>query len=97
MSKTNDPLGKAITEFSENGFTENIIVRSDLCDDDILPVEYLFRTYDHMPKTEQKALDLSKGSVLEVGGGTGCHASYLKSKVNSSFVDLSVASFFPLL
>ncbi|MGV6862404.1 MAG: class I SAM-dependent methyltransferase [Putridiphycobacter sp.] len=79
---TNDPIGKAILEFEKDGFTENIIVHSDLCEDDILPVEYLFRTFDQMPEIEQKALELAKGDVLEVGSGTGCHAMYLSQNRN---------------
>lgn len=85
MSAKNDPIGEAILDFSRNGFTENITVHSDLCDDDILPVEYLFRTYQEMPEIEQTALNLCKGTVLEVGSGTGCHSLYLKSKGLDTF------------
>ena len=93
MSIKNDPLGQAIIEFSNNGFTENITVHSDLCDDDILPVEYLFRSFDEMPETEQEALELCTGNVLEVGGGTGCHGAYLKSKgLNTFSIDTSKGS-----
>lgn len=93
MNNQNDPIGEAILEFSEKGFTENIIVHSDLCDDDILPVEYLFRTYKEMPKIEQAALDLCKGSVFEVGAGTGCHSEYLNDKGLKTFsIDTSIGS-----
>jgi len=93
MEKQNDPLGQAILEFSKNGFTENIIVHSDLCDDDVLPVEYLFRSFDEMPEIEQKALSLCSGHVLEVGAGTGCHAKHLKEKgINTYSIDTSKGS-----
>jgi len=87
MDKFNDPIGQAILEFSENGFTENITVHSDLCDDDVMPVPYLFRTLDEMPKIEQLALDLCKGDILEVGAGTGCHSKILK---HNGFNTLSI-------
>ena len=85
MSNLKDPIGKAILDYSKNGFTENITVKSDLCDDDILPVEYLFRSYDEMPEIEQTALNLATGNVLEVGAGSGCHAKYLNKKGLSTF------------
>jgi cyclopropane fatty-acyl-phospholipid synthase-like methyltransferase len=93
MTNLNDPLGQAILEYSKDGFTENIIVHSDLCDDDIMPVPYLFRTFEEMPEIEKHALALCKGEILEVGAGTGCHSSYLKSKQFSTFsIDTSQGS-----
>lgn len=93
MDNLNDPIGQAILEFSKQGFTENIIVHSDLCDDDIMPVPYLFRTFDEMPKIEQHALSLCKGEVLEVGAATGCHSKYLKDKQFSTLsIDTSQGS-----
>ena len=44
MAFENDPIGYAISEFSEKNAAENIIVFSDLCDDDVIPVNYLFVT-----------------------------------------------------
>jgi len=84
MNKLNDPLGQAILDYSKDGFTENIIVHSDLCDDDIMPVPYLFRTLEDMPEIEKQAISLCKGEVLEVGAGTGCHSSILVDKVFST-------------
>jgi SAM-dependent methyltransferase len=80
METKNDPIGQAIADFVAHGFSENITVQSDLCDDDVLPVEYLFRPKDLMPKIEQKALSLAKGRILDVGAAAGCHAYYLKKK-----------------
>ena len=85
MDILNDPLGAAITDFANNGTAENITVHSDLCDDDILPTSYLFRDFDEMPEIEQKALDLCKGKVLEVGAGTACHSKHLNSKGFETF------------
>ncbi|HIP35240.1 MAG TPA: class I SAM-dependent methyltransferase [Crocinitomix sp.] len=88
--KLKDPIGQAILDFAEFKNADNIVVHSDLCDDDILPVEYLFRNFNQMPKIEQKALELCYGEVLEVGAGTACHSNYLKNKVKSTFaIDVS--------
>ena len=81
----NDPLGQAILDYSTQTHQDNIIVHSDLCEDDVLPVEYLFRTYDLMPEIEQKALELCKGRVLEVGAGTACHSKHLKNNGFDTF------------
>ena len=75
-----DPIGTAILEYAKNKRPADIIVSADLCDDDIIPVEVLFRSYDEMPKIEQMALSHSLGRVLDVGAGAGPHSQYLKSK-----------------
>lgn len=73
----NDPFGKAILEFALNQEPKIIRVSSDLCDDDELPVTYLFRTPHEMPAVEQKALELCKGKVLDAGAGAGAHLKTL--------------------
>lgn len=45
-----------------------------------MSVAYLFRDFKDMPKLEQKALQLVKGRVLDVGCGAGSHALYLQEK-----------------
>lgn len=76
----NDPFGAAILDFHKNpDTTENIIVEADLCDDDIIPTAYLFRTFDEMPKLEQLALENCKGKVLDIGAGAGCHSKWLQN------------------
>lgn len=85
MTDFKDALGQAILDFIETGEDSNITVHSDLCDDDILPVSYLFRDFEDMPEIEKTALNLCEGSVLEVGAGTGCHSAYLNSQGHSTF------------
>lgn len=75
-----DPLGYAICDFAKNGFSENITVMADLCEDDVMPVEYLFRTAEVMPELEQKALSLCRGKILDVGAAAGCHSYLLKEQ-----------------
>jgi SAM-dependent methyltransferase len=76
--KYGDPIGKAILDYAATKKPEDIIVSSDICDDDIIPLEVLFRNYDEMPEIEKQALQLCKGKVLDVGAGAGIHASYLQ-------------------
>lgn len=77
QEELNDPLGQAILDFAKEGKAQDIIVASDLCDDDIIPTKYLFRTHKQMPIIEQAALELCTGKILDVGAAAGCHAIYL--------------------
>ena len=47
-----------------------------------------------MPKIEQKALQLSKGNILDVGCGAGSHSLYLQNikKLNVTAIDTSVGA-----
>ena len=74
---TGDPIGAAIIDYSNTKKPADIIVSSDICEDDIIPVEVLFRSYDEMPELERQALDRCEGSVLDVGAGAGVHAKVL--------------------
>jgi hypothetical protein len=71
---TGDPIGKAILDYAKNRKPEDIIVSSEICEDDIIPVEVLFRKFEEMPELEKVALQRAKGKVLEVGAGAGVHA-----------------------
>ena len=73
----NDPMGQAILDFARDGKAPDIVVSSDICDDDIIPVLYLFRTYDAMPEIEQIALNHCSRKILDVGAGAGIHAAHL--------------------
>lgn len=75
-----DPIGKAILRFSKNQSNKNIVVQCDICEDDVIPVPYLLRTFEEMPDLEKFALLQAEGRVLDVGSGAGCHALYLKEK-----------------
>lgn len=77
---SNDPIGQAILDYSKNKKPFDIIVSSDICDDDIIPIEVLFRNFKDMPEIEKKALNLCKGNVLDVGAGTGIHCHELIKK-----------------
>ena len=75
-----DLFGKALLDFQNGNYSEDIITSTNISDEDALPLPYLFRDYKDMPKLEQKALKLSKGSVLDVGCGSGSHSIYLQEK-----------------
>ena len=75
-----DLFGKAILDFQTNNSPENIITETSISETDEMSVAYLFRKYEEMPKLEQKALQLCKGKILDVGCGAGSHSLHLQEK-----------------
>jgi len=73
-----DPLGAACRDYLNGNKKAEIVVQSNIVEDDVLPVEYLFRSFNEMPDLEKKALTLSKGKILDVGAGAGSHALHLQ-------------------
>lgn len=75
-----DLFGQAVLDYQNNNYTEDIVTSTNISVDDVLPVSYLFRSFKEMPKLEQKALQLAKGNILDVGCGAGSHSLYLQEK-----------------
>ena len=71
-------MGSAITDFYNHGKAAKLRVFSSQFDEDEIPVNQLFRSYDEMPILEQKALQLAQGKILDCGAGSGCHAIALQ-------------------
>ena len=93
MPIQNDQMGQAIVDFAKNGIDQNIIVSSDLCDDDVMSSAYLFRSFEDMPKIEQVALSRCSGKVLDIGAGAGIHATHLQEQgLDVSCIDISPLS-----
>ncbi len=86
-----DLFGKAILDFQTNNSPEDLITETTISEADEMSVAYLFRSYNEMPKLEQKALELAKGKVLDVGCGAGSHSLYLQNekKLDVTSIDIS--------
>ena len=86
-----DLFGKAILDYQTNNSPEDILTETSISEADEMSVAYLFRNYNEMPKLEQKALQLAKGKVLDVGCGAGSHALELQNerKLNVTAIDIS--------
>lgn len=78
LTPDKDPMGRAISEFHNNGVASKLRVFSSMFDEDEIPVKQLFRTFSEMPQLERMALDMSGGSILDVGAGSGCHSLALQ-------------------
>nr|WP_294785456.1 class I SAM-dependent methyltransferase [uncultured Flavobacterium sp.] len=86
-----DLFGKAIFDFHTNNSPEDIITETSISEEDEMSVEYLFRTYNEMPKIEQKALQLAKGKILDVGCGAGSHALSLQNERNLDVTAIDIS------
>lgn len=75
-----DLFGKALLDYQNGNYSEDIITSTNISDDDVLPLPYLFRSYNDMPEIEQKALQKCRGKILDVGCGSGGHSLYLQEK-----------------
>ena len=78
ISPDKDPMGAAIAEYHRTGRASTLRVFSSQFDEDEIPVDQLFRTYEEMPQIEQQALTHARGRILDVGAGSGCHALALQ-------------------
>ncbi len=88
-----DPMGVAILDCHQNGKSADIVVVSDICEDDVIPLEILFRSYEEMPELEKIALNKAQGNILDVGAGAGSHALYLQQKGKSvQAIDISAGA-----
>lgn len=85
-----DLFGQALLDFYTQNNPQPLLTETSISEEDEMDVAYLFRLYQNMPPLEQKALQLAKGKVLDVGAGAGCHALYLQQKgMNVTALDQS--------
>jgi SAM-dependent methyltransferase len=86
-----DLFGKAILDYQTNNTPEDIITETSISEPDEMSIAYLFRNFEGMPKIEQKALQMAKGKVLDVGCGAGSHSLYLQNekKLEVTAIDIS--------
>lgn len=86
-----DLFGKAILDYQTNNNPQDLITETSISEADEMSVAYLFRSYPDMPKIEQKALQLAKGKVLDIGCGAGSHSLYLQndSDLDVTSIDIS--------
>ena len=93
INKEKDPMGRAISDYYHTGKAGKLRVLSSMFYEDEIPVAKLFRDFGEMPVQEQKAIELCRGKVLDVGAGSGCHSIVLKERgIEATAIDISVLS-----
>ena len=86
-----DLFGKAILDFQTNNSPQIIYTETSISDEDEMEVSYMFRNFNQMPQIEQKALQLCKGNVLDVGCGAGSHSLYLQNELNINVTSIDIS------
>ncbi|KAF2326247.1 class I SAM-dependent methyltransferase [Flavobacterium daemonense] len=86
-----DLFGKAMFDFQTNNTPEDIITETSISEEDEMSIAYLFRSYNEMPKLEQKALQLSFGKILDVGCGAGSHSLSLQNDRNLDVTSIDIS------
>lgn len=93
IDSIHDPMGAAIRDYHLRGKAARLRVMSSMFDEDEMPVDHLFRTFDNMPHLEQKALNMAYGKVLDIGAGARCHALALQERgMDVKAIDISPLS-----
>ena len=87
-----DLFGKAILDYQTNNAPEDLITETTISEEDEMSVAYLFRSYDEMPQMEQKALQLAKGKILDVGCGAGSHSLSLQNERNLAVTSIDISA-----
>lgn len=86
-----DLFGKAILDFQINNSPEDLMTETSISEADEMSVVYLFRSYSEMPALEQRALQLTKGKVLDVGCGAGSHSLTLQNDRNLDVFSIDIS------
>jgi SAM-dependent methyltransferase len=85
-----DVLGRALEAWHRQPRTMRLRVISDRFDTSLIDVAHFFRTHHQMPEIEKLALNLSKGSILDIGAAAGCHSlALIDQKKQVQPIDIS--------
>ncbi|WP_295202116.1 class I SAM-dependent methyltransferase [uncultured Chryseobacterium sp.] len=87
-----DLMGQAIHDYCHNNNPEDLQTETSISELDEMPVAYLFREFEEMNALEQKALNLCRGKVLDIGAGAGSHSLYLQNEKGLDVTALDISS-----
>jgi len=87
-----DLFGKAILDYQTNNDPKDLITETSISEEDEMSVAYLFRSFEEMPSIEQKALELAKGKVLDIGCGAGSHSLHLQNKKGLEVTSIDISA-----
>jgi SAM-dependent methyltransferase len=85
-----DPYGSALQDFLDGDTSVQIAIRRDDGYDSLVPIAVFFRKEADFSPLENAALDLCRGTVLDIGAGTGCHTLALQRRgLHVTAIDIS--------
>ena len=73
-----DLFGQALLDYQNDNYTDDLYTETNISEEDILPLPYLFRSYSEMPPLEKLALSNISGKVLDVSCGPGSISLHLQ-------------------
>ncbi len=82
-------MGRALLSYLD-GHRQEVIVNKSLFGSFEVPVSIYFRDQDALPEAENYALSLCRGSILDIGAGSGCHSLILQEEgIDVTSMDIS--------
>jgi len=78
-----DPLGHAIADYYYKNKPARLWIHNQYGPKEEMPVAAYFRNGNQMPPLEHAALQLCRGSILDIGAGAGSHALWLQQQTNN--------------
>ncbi len=88
-----EPYGRALRDFHRGSGDATLMMYTDLGEAGELPASLFFRGPEDYFAFDELGLELARGRVLDVGGGTGVHAAPLQQRG----LDVTVLEILPLL
>ena len=73
-----DPLGAMMLDYLQGQLDVSVEVESTTLEMACMSGAVMFRGYEQMDELERTGLDCCQGTVLDVGGGSGCHSLWLQ-------------------
>lgn len=85
-----DIFGQAMLDYQLGDLQAELLTETNISEEEAVPVSYFFRNFDQMPQLEQRALELCRGKILDVGCGPGSHSLWLQQQqMNVHAIDIS--------
>ncbi len=75
-----DVFGSALQDYYYRQTNETLWLHTSYGETEEMPVKVFFRKEDELPGIESYALDLCRGSILDIGAGAGSHALLLQQR-----------------
>ncbi len=88
-----DILGSALEDYMQGDREAFLLVHTSYSEIETMPVQLFFRNHAQMPELERYALQLCKGTILDIGAGAGSHALVLQERgLQVTAIDISPAA-----
>lgn len=75
-----DVFGNALQDLYYHQTADKLLLHTNYGEPEEMPIEVFFRNEDELPELENYALDLCRGTILDIGAGAGSHALILQQK-----------------